>query len=245
MATATKTRKASKKLLSCTDSERRLAEFEKAREKGRRGLAWKYLPKNGVLVVTGFRGEGKTALTWWIADTVRKRKGYSSKVATYDLPPAGVKALPSWARTNLTSVSEVSNLDKPHIVVVDEAAFSANARRAMSEENVQWTKLFAVARHKGHLLIFISQSSRQVDIQMIDQADWILMKKPSMLQVLLGRDALKAKLEDAFLALNAKRNSKEWVYVYDARSDAGKLLPASMPKWWTDKLSKAYSTVSI
>ena len=245
MAKATKTRKASTKTAACGEKERRLAEFEKARDKGRRGLAWKHLVKSGVLMLTGFRGEGKTALGWWMADTFRKLKGYPSKVAVFDLPPAGVKALPSWARTNLTTVSEVGDLDKPHIVVVDEAAFSANARRAMSEENVNWMKLFAVARHKGHLLIFISQSSRQVDIQLIDQADWILMKKPSMLQVLLSRDVLKTKLEDAFLAINPKRNSKEWVYVYDAKSDAGKLLPASMPKWWTDKVSKAYSTVSI
>mgnify|MGYP001353361734 CR=1 FL=1 len=123
------------------------------------------------------------------------------------------------------------------IIVVDEAVFSANARRSMSEENVDWMKLFAIVRHKGHLLIFIAQTSRQVDIQLIDQADLILMKKPSMMQVKTARTELKAQVKEALALLDQKRNSKAWVYVYDPKTDAGKLLFSAMPTWWTEKLS--------
>ena len=219
--------------------------FKKIREKGRRSITWHNMPKDGVLLLTGFRGEGKTALSWWLVDTLRQVEGYPKQVVAYGLHPDALAALPKWARNSASSPAEVSALPKPSIIVVDEAVFSANARRSMSEENVDWMKLFAIVRHKGHLLIFIAQTSRQVDIQLIDQADLILMKKPSMMQVKTARTELKAQVKEALALLDQKRNSKDWVYVYDPKTDAGKLLPSAMPMWWTDKLSKAYSAVTL
>jgi hypothetical protein len=235
--------------IACTD--RNDASFkkevlDKIRERGRRAMSWANVPQNGVILVTGFRGEGKTALSWWLADTLRQTPGYPSQVVAYGLHQDAVAELPRWSRKETVSnPSEVSALKKSSIIIVDEAVFSANARRAMSDENLDWMKLFAITRHKGHLLIFISQTSRQVDIQLVDQADWLLMKKPSMLQVKIARSELRSQLEEAFLELDKKRDSRKWVYAYNPKTDSGKLLKSSMPLWWTAKLSKAYSSVIL
>ena len=242
MASTVKTRQA---FTECAEPKADEDVFKKIREKGRRAINWHKMPKDGVLLITGFRGEGKTALSWWLVDTLRQVKGYPRQVVAYGLHPDALAALPKWARNSASSPAEVSALTKPSMIVVDEAVFSANARRSMSEENVDWMKLFAIVRHKGHLLIFIAQTSRQVDIQLIDQADLILMKKPSMMQVKTARTELKAQVKEALALLHQKRNSKDWVYVYDPKTDAGKLLPSAMPMWWTDKLSKAYSAVTL
>ena len=242
MASTVMTRKA---FTECAKPKADEEVFKKIREKGRRAIAWHNMPKNGVLLVTGFRGEGKTALSWWLVDTLRQVKGYPMQVVAYGLHPEALAALPKWARISASSPAEVSALTKPSIIIVDEAVFSANARRSMSEENVDWMKLFAIVRHKGHLLIFIAQTSRQVDIQLIDQADLILLKKPSMMQVKTARTELKAQVKEALALLDQKRNSKAWVYVYDPKTDAGKLLASVMPTWWTEKLSKAYSAVVL
>jgi len=61
-------------------------------------------------------------------------------VAAYNFTPQARRALPSWVRTRVTSVKDLARLRKPHLVVVDEAALNANARRPMSEGNVDWTK---------------------------------------------------------------------------------------------------------
>ena len=220
------------------------SELQKIREKGQRNLAWNKMPKTGVILETGFRGEGKTALAWWMADTLRKTKGFPSRVVPFGLPEAGVKLLPKWAQHPVNDAEELFEL-KPSIIVVDEAAFSANARRSMSEDNVNFMKLFAITRHKGHLLIFISQTTRQVDIQIVEQADLILIKKPSALQVRGARKELREQTQEAFTLLNAKADSRKWVYAYDPKTDAAKILPASMPSWWSKRISTLYSEVTI
>ena len=219
-------------------------ELQKIREKGQRKLSWNNMPKSGVIFETGFRGEGKTALGWWLADMLRKTKGFPSRVVPFGLPESAIKLLPKWAQHPANDVSELSEL-KPSIIIVDEAAFSVNSRRSMSEDNVKFMQLFAIARHKGHLLIFISQTSRQVDIQVIEQADMILIKKPSALQVKNARRELRDQTEEAFILLSAKPDSRKWVYVYDPKTDAAKMLPASMPSWWTKRLSHLYSEMTI
>jgi SpoVK/Ycf46/Vps4 family AAA+-type ATPase len=220
------------------------SELQKIRERGQKKLNWNNLPKSGVVLITGFRGEGKTALAWWMADMLRNNQGFPSRVVPFGLTEAAVKLLPKWAQHPVTDAEELFQL-KPSIIIVDEAAFSANARRSMSEDNVNFMKLFAITRHKGHLLIFISQTSRQVDVQIIEQADLMLMKKPSALQVKMARRELKDQTEEAFTLLNGKVDSRKWVYAYDPQTDAAKVLSASMPTWWTKKLSHLYSEVTI
>ena len=141
----------------------------------RKKLTWGAVPKVGSLYIFGHRGQGKSALAWWIADTYRRKAGYPSKVAAYGSPPEAAKALPSWV-SQVESPSEVSNLRKPHIIVLDEAVFTVNSRRSQSKQNLDFTKLLAVIRHKDHLMVFISQTSRQVDIQLIEGFDLVIMK---------------------------------------------------------------------
>ena len=218
--------------------------LQKEREKGIRNLTWGKITPTGIILVTGFRGEGKTAMSWWLADTLRKIKKYPTHVVTYGLPDSGVKLLPKWAQHPINTPAEVAAL-KPSIIVADEAAFTMNARRAMTEDSVQMAQLFAICRHKGHLMIFISQTSRQVDIQIVEQSDLVLMKKPSALQVKTARKELREQTQAAFTALAQKRNSKAWVYAYDPMTDAAKVLAAAMPTWWTKRLSTMYAGVTL
>lgn len=220
------------------------SELQRIREKAQRKITWNNMPKTGLILITGFRGEGKTALAWWMADMLRKNKGFPSRVVPYGLPEAGVKLLPKWAQHPASDVSQLSEI-KSSIIVIDEAAFSANSRRAMSDDNVKFMQLFAIARHKGHLLIFISQTSRQVDIQVVEQADLMLMKKPSALQVKMARPEIRGDAEAAFILLSGKADSRKWVYAYDPKTDAAKMLPAAMPSWWTKRLSHLYSEVTL
>ena len=220
------------------------SELQKIREKGQRKLSWNNLPKSGIILETGFRGEGKTAMAWWMADMLRKTKGFPSRVVPFGLPENGIKLLPKWARHPANTAKELFDL-KPSIIIIDEAAFAVNARRSMSKDNVDFMDLFAIARHKGHLMVFISQTSRQVDIQIIEQADLILLKKPSALQVKGARKSLREQTQEAFELLSAKTDSRKWVYAYDPKTDASKILSASMPTWWTKRLSHLYSEMSI
>ena len=220
------------------------SELQKIREKGQKKITWNNMPKSGLILETGFRGEGKTTLAWWLADMLRTTKGFPNRVVPFGLPESGVKLLPKWGQHPASTAKELYDL-KPSIIVIDEAAFAVNSRRSMSKENVDFMDLFAITRHKQHLMIFISQTTKQVDIQIIEQADLFLMKKPSALQVKMARPEVRGQAEEAFVVLSAKADSRKWVYAYDPKTDAAKVLPASMPSWWTKKLSHLYSEMTI
>ena len=220
------------------------------RAKGERALTWHNVPKTGVITITGFRGMGKTALAWWLTDELRNTPGFPSRVATYMAPNGADKVLPTWAHTNFTSVKEVFESERDsnkmgYIIVIDEAVFTNNARRAMSKENVEFMQLFALCRQKGHLIIFIAQDSNQMDVAIIDQTDMLLMKKPSAMQVKRGRATLKEQLNEAFVQINEKQEPRAWVYAYDPMTDASKLLKSQMPVWWTDKVSTMYGDMTL
>ena len=136
---------------------------------------------------------------------------------------------------------------KPHIIVVDEAAIVANARSAMKTANLLWLKLIAVCRHKGHLLIFINQHNRQLDVQIMMDADFILMKRPTLLHLKFCRPEFKEELQQAYELFNPMTalGAKKKVYAVDFHTGNKKMLSSSMPKWWNDKVSKSYAAVSL
>jgi energy-coupling factor transporter ATP-binding protein EcfA2 len=208
-------------------------------------VRWTAVPKTGAIYILGHRGQGKSALAWHLADSHRRKTGYPSAVAAYRFPPAAAKALPKWI-THVSTTSALSALKKPHVVVIDESVFHINSRRSQSDKNIDFTKLLAVIRHKGHLLIFISQTSRQVDIQMIEGFDLVLMKAPSLLQVRSARAELRPEIEEAFhLFAKMRGDTRKKVYAFDPHRGGVGMLTAAMPAWWTQKVSKAYGSVVI
>jgi len=208
-------------------------------------VRWTSIPKVGSIYIMGHRGQGKSALAWYIADSYRKKAGYPRRVAAYSFPPEASKALPRWI-THVDSTSEISGLKQPHIIIVDESVFHVNSRRSQSTDNLDFTKLLAVIRHKGHLLVFISQSSRQVDIQVIEGFDLVLMKAPSLLQVRSARAELRPEIEEAYSLFSEMRgDTRKKVFMFDPHKGGRGMLPSYMPTWWTQRVSKAYSTVVI
>jgi len=206
-------------------------------------LTWKSIPTNGLVIVEGQRGQGKTALAWYIAEVKRLEKR-GKRVIAFGMPLQGQKALPKWI-THMNTLEEVSNA-KPSIVVIDEAAFAANSRRAMQESNIEWLQLISICRHKDHLLIFVSQHNRQLDVQILADADLVLMKKPSLLHLRFTRPEFKPEIEQAYKEFQLlKGDSRKFAYVVDYHNGHAKMLRCPLPKLWSDKISKAYSQMTI
>ena len=206
-------------------------------------LTLKGIPSNGLVIVEGQRGQGKTSLAWYLAELKRTEKR-GKRVVAFGMPEAGRKALPRWI-THMHTLEEVSKA-KPSIVVIDEAAFVANSRRAQQESNIEWLKLIAICRHKDHLLIFVSQHNRQLDVQILADADLVIMKKPSLLHLRFTRPEFKPELEQAYHEFQAiKGDTRKYAYVVDYHNGNAKMLRCQLPKFWSEKISKAYAEMSI
>lgn len=211
-------------------------------------LTWNRIPTQGVLVITGHRGEGKSALGWWLAQEMQSKTG--KQIAAIGIPPAAQQALPKrgFGKGGIRYVADLSAIAalKPSIVICDEAAFMASSRRAMSRENQEWLKLIAICRHKDHLLVFIHQHSRQLDVQILMDADLVLMKRPTLLHLRAAKAEFAPEIGEAFtLFSEMSGDTRKKVYVVDYHYGNSKMLPAKMPKWWNDKISKSYATVDI
>jgi len=211
-------------------------------------MSWRKIPTQGVLLIQGHRGEGKSALGWWLAQEMQKRTKKS--IVTLGMPVAAQKVFPKrgFGKGGLKFVSALDQIDKikPSIVICDEAAFIAGSRDAMSKTNKEWLKLIAICRHKDHLLVFINQQSRQLDVQIMMDADLVLMKRPTQLHLRGARAEFAPEIAEAFKLFSSMRGStKKKVYVVDYHYGGGTMLNAQMPKWWNDKVSKAYSSVDI
>lgn len=217
-------------------------------------LSWDTIPKTGLVIIMGHRGEGKSALAWSLAETLRKNSKPKRRIAAFGIPEIARKALPKWV-THVNTVEAVSLL-KPSVVIIDEATLIANARRAQQENNIEWLKLIAVCRHKDHLLLFVSQHNRQLDVQILSDADWVIMKRPSLLHLRFTRKEFKTEIVEAFkLFQTLTDDSKQYAYVIDYHHGEllsnGKVRPitemlnCSLPDFWNDKISKAYSAITI
>jgi len=210
-----------------------------------RPITWRRIPRDGVIVITGHRGEGKSALAWWLAQDIQLRTKPKKKIVALGMPDEAKKALPRRGVGHVNTVEEVADL-KPSIVILDEAAFIANSRRSQSTQNVMWLQLIAICRHKGHLLIFINQHNRQLDIQILADADYVIMKRPTVLHLRSCRAEFQPELKQAFEQFNTMRgNTKKKAFVVDYHSGKAAMLIARMPQWWNDKVSKAYGSISL
>ena len=69
-------------------------------------ITWKGLPLNGLIIIQGQRGQGKTSLAWKLAELKRTDKR-GKRVAAFGMPEQAKKALPKWI-THMHTLEEVS-----------------------------------------------------------------------------------------------------------------------------------------
>ena len=207
------------------------------------------LPDVGIVAITGTIGEGKSALAWTLADQAHQR---GRAVAAFDFTEGARKALPRWV-DHLETVDAVATFKPrrghklPAVLVMDEAALKANARRSMSTDNLEWVKLSAIARHKEILVLFISQNNRQGDSGIIMEAQTVLMKRPTELHTRFSRPELRQEVQEAFegFAKASDKEGRKWTYVVDYRRGKRGWLRNTLPSWWSEKISRAFAAVDL
>ncbi|MBI2449380.1 AAA family ATPase [Candidatus Pacearchaeota archaeon] len=181
-----------------------------------------------IMLIIGKRGSGKTALGFKILESLGgKRRAYY----------LGKAKLPWWIK----QVELIDNVKNNSIVLIDEAAIAYSARESMSKSNKFLSKIMAIARHKNLTLIIITQNSAMLDLNVIRLADTLLFKELSLLQSRFERKSLTdlfKKVDTAFDKIKEK-DKKKYFYVIDDEFEG--MLTFSLPKFWSEKISKSYA----
>jgi len=194
-----------------------------------------YYSKSTVGLILGGRGTGKSALGMRLLENwaAAGRKVYA---LGFD-----ASSLPSY----INVVQDVSKAANGSAVLVDEGGILFSSRDAMSKGNKLLSELLFIARHKDLSLVFITQNSATLEVNTIRQADYLLLKKPSLLQSSFERGKIKdiyAQAAKRFSQLEQKVG-KPLTYVY---SDAFHgFASAPLPTFWSEEASKAFRNKTV
>lgn len=204
------------------------------------------LPYPGVVLVMGGRRKGKTGLAHEAARQFHSRRKIPAVVHLPHAPEAVRKKLqrllPSWMKI----VSRVSEWPKNAIVIYDEAAQSAHARRTQSGDAVQLDNLIGISGQRNQLIIFISHHSRKLDLNVVHEVDCIFWKEPTYAHQMFERDELSdftMRAYDFFHSIKGEKAKKKATLVIDFHNLRFHKCNNNLPPWWSDDLSRLFQDV--
>ncbi|MEK6843671.1 MAG: zonular occludens toxin domain-containing protein [Candidatus Micrarchaeota archaeon] len=187
-------------------------------------------PKSQVGIILGARGCGKSALGMRILENVHAKSG--RKVCAMGFSS---ESIPSW----IESIEAISEIKNGSLVLVDEGGIIFSARHSMADANSILSELLLISRHKDLSILFISQNSSNLDVNAIRQADYLLLRKSSLLQKDFERKKIQSVYEEAIPYFNSHPNEKQSsTYVYS--DEFCGLMKNSLPSFWSDAASKSF-----
>lgn len=185
-------------------------------------------------IVVGARGSGKSAFGIKLAENVYAKQ----KRETYAL---GFKAetMPSWIHI----VEDLEDIPEGSFVLIDEGGILFSSRKAMTNANQLMSELLFISRHKSLSILFIAQNSSNLDVNIIRQADYIVLKPSSLLQKDFERKIIKdiySSIEDDYDSLKDK---KGLAYIYSEVFRG--FITNALPSFWNADISKAFKGKSV
>lgn len=189
------------------------------------------LARSSIGIVLGARGSGKTALGLRLLENVAGRR-----------PCAAIgferASLPPW----IEPVGTVDDVPNGSCVLVDEGGILFSSRSSMSEANRVLSELIFISRHKDLAIVFISQNSANLEVNVLRQADYLLLKPASLLQLDFERKVVERVYKKAKKGFERYRGTPGLVYVY---SDAYRGFATNeLPSFWDQDLSTQFRSRS-
>jgi len=206
------------------------------------------IPYPGVVMIMGDIRTGKTGLAHEIADEMHRRRNL---LAILHMPRIDDKLrraiqriVPRW----MTVTAKRSQWKDRAIVIYDEAAQSAHARRSQSGDAVELDDLLAIAGQREQLILFISHYSRKLDLNVCTAVHRIIWKRPTYAHQLWERDEMAdftSKAYDFFKGIKGEIAQKKACLVLDMEDFGFFQCTNKLPSWWTDRLSRIFKEIQI
>lgn len=201
------------------------------------------LPDNGIVLIIGRRGGGKSVIGNAILEyehAVRNRN-----VLIYNFPKP--ELLP-----NYISITDDLEFKEGSVVLVDEGYMNFSARKGMNANNKFIDNLNGLARQKDLLIIYITQESARIDINIVRGTEVLIVKALSINQVRFERKEYRiflSSIKDAIDALQTKERIQSAAYITSdliGSKFEGLVENACSPPWyWNEDLSKAWSNIDL
>jgi hypothetical protein len=206
------------------------------------------IPYPGVVMIMGDIRTGKTGLAHEIADEMHRRRNLPAilHMPRIDdkLRRAIQRIVPRW----MIVTTKRSQWKDRAIVIYDEAAQSAHARRSQSGDAVELDDLLAIAGQREQLILFISHYSRKLDLNVCTAVHRIIWKRPTYAHQLWERDEMAdftSKAYDFFKGIKGEVAQKKASLVLDMEDFGFFQCNNKLPPWWADRLSRIFKEIQI
>ncbi len=194
-----------------------------------------YSTKSTIGLVLGARGSGKSALGMRLLENVAAKKTRPVYAMGFNQ-----STLPTW----IFCTEELSALPNGAFVLVDEGGIAFSSRRSTSNANQLLSSLIMIARHKDISVLFISQNSANLEINAIRQSDYLLLRKPSLLQMDFERKKISKIYHNIITGFEKlPENGLFATYVYSDEFEG--FVANQLPSFWSQKASKSFSNFKL
>ncbi|HUV51908.1 MAG TPA: ATP-binding protein [Dehalococcoidia bacterium] len=200
----------------------------------------------GVVLIMGDIRAGKTALAHEIARLMNERRNLPAILHLPKVPDTIrrniQKELPQW----ITVVSNRAEWVKDSVVIFDEAAQSAHARRNQSGDAIEIDDLLAISGQRRQLILFISHHSRKLDVNVCTAVHRIIWKRPTYAHQIWEREEMSdftSKAFEFFKGIKDEVAQKKASLVLDFDNFRFLQTTNGLPPWWSDNLSCLFQDV--
>jgi len=180
-------------------------------------------------IILGARGSGKTAFGIKFLENIyfkTRKKCFAIGFKSEEFP--------SWIKV----ISDISKLENNSWVLIDEGGILFNSRSSMSNANKMLSKLILIARHKNINILFISQNSSNLEVNILRQADFLALKHSSLLQKDFERKIIQKIYSEVENKFERYKENKGITYLYGEKFNG--FISNSLPSFWKEKISKSF-----
>lgn len=201
----------------------------------------KHMPEVGFGLIMGDIRSGKSVMGYGLLEDLGFKSGRA--MCVFGLPKEKTALLPN----HIKHVYHVEEMVEGSITLFDESYKEFYAREWQQDPNKMIDTLAGLAGQKDMLSIFITHQSRKLDVGVVAALQFLIYKKPSMLQYRFERPQLRSLSKEAHVAFQkyTKKEARKHAYVFFPDYQGMILNSNQVPKWWTEEISKAYANVSI
>ncbi len=218
----------------------------------------KCIPYPGVVLIMGSRRFGKTGTAHEIGEQEHRSRHVPVMLHLPPTTPAQVrtriqKIVPPWIKVT----TRREDWERGSVIIYDEAAQTAHARRTQSGDAVELDNLIGCSGQRGQTLIFICHHSRKLDPNVVREVNRIIWKRPTYAYQLFERDELidyTMKAYDYFTKLRKGKTLNELSkreiigvkranIVLDLDDFRFLTFENKLPSYWTDELSSLFENI--
>ncbi len=181
-------------------------------------------------IILGARGTGKTAYGVHVLENMHAQTQKRCFAMGFEQ-----EEMPAW----ITVVDDIEQLHNDSIVLIDEGGILFSSRSSMAKPNKLLSELLLIARHKNLTILFISQNSSNLDVNIIRQADFLVLKPSSLLQKDFERKKIKDVYSEVAEEFDMLKQHRGLTYIY-ADSYRG-FVNSPLPSFWNQRISKSFA----